>query len=122
VLFAGARLEVGDQVFREPDVLFIPEEWARYVHKEFAERAALVIEVLSESNREHDLQTKRTEYGRAGIPEYWIVDPDSQRIAVLVLESDNYVVRSEAGSGGFVSSTILPGFSVAVSAVFGISA
>jgi Uma2 family endonuclease len=120
VLFAGARIEVADDLFREPDVLFIPEEWAHQIHKEYAERAGLVIEVVSESNREHDLRTKRDEYARAGIPEYWIADPEAKRITVLGLEAGQYIVRNEAGPGGFVRSTFLPGFAVAVSAVFGL--
>ena len=33
-------------------------------------------------DRERDLVTKRREYARAGIPEYWIVDPQEQRILV----------------------------------------
>ena len=46
----------------------------------------LVIEVVSPKNRRHDLETKRDEYARAGIPEYWIVDPEEETITVFVLK------------------------------------
>jgi Uma2 family endonuclease len=118
VLFAGARVEVAEDVFREPDVLFIPEDWAPFIRKEYAERAGLVVEVLSESNREHDLETKRQEYARAGIPEFWLVDPEARRITVLSLDAGRYVVASESGPGGVVKSSYLPGFMVNVSAAF----
>ncbi len=40
---------------------------------DYWERPNLVMEVVSESNRRHDLVTKKNgEYSRAGIPEYWI--------------------------------------------------
>ena len=118
VLFAGARVEVADQVYREPDVLFIPEEWLAYVQEQYTERAGLVMEVVSDSNREHDLQTKRAEYAQAGIPEYWIVDPDVKVITVLTLEGDEYVLHSEFRSGDRATSKYLAGFDVDVSTIF----
>src|SRR5690348_18132107 len=40
----------------------------------------------SESNRKLDVEIKRQEYARAGIPEYWLVDPAEGRITVLTLQ------------------------------------
>src|SRR5215217_5457967 len=59
VMFAGTRLKVAEEVFREPDVLYIPASLEKWVHTQHAERAALVVGVLSEANRAHDLSTKR---------------------------------------------------------------
>jgi Uma2 family endonuclease len=36
---------------------------------------ALIVEVLSPSNADHDLIVKREAYARAGVPEYWIARP-----------------------------------------------
>lgn len=41
----------------------------------------LPVEVLSPSNPKYDYQTKRQLYFRAGIPEYWIIDPGAQTFA-----------------------------------------
>ena len=57
------------------------------IKKQYCEKADLVIEVVSEKNRPHDIKKKRIEYARAGIPEYWIVDPEKETITVLVLKS-----------------------------------
>lgn len=48
----------------------------------------LVIEVLSPSNRGHDLRLKLQLYQQAGIPEYWIVDPEDQSVMQYRLEAD----------------------------------
>jgi Uma2 family endonuclease len=38
----------------------------------------LLIEVLSPSNKEHDLIKKKDLYEKFGVQEYWIVDPDTK--------------------------------------------
>ena len=114
VLFAGTRLKVGPDTYREPDVLYIPAEWSDSVHEDFTERAALVIEVVSESNRDHDLETKRNEYADAGIPEYWIVDPQESLITVLKLKGKSYAVYGEHRLGERAVSALVPSFSVSV--------
>jgi Uma2 family endonuclease len=117
VLFAGTRVKVSQDTYREPDVLYIPPEW-RSAHEEFTERTGLVIEVLSESNRDHDLETKRREYAQAGIPEYWIADPELSRITILTLQGTSYRVQGEFASGQLATSALLPDFSVEVTKIF----
>jgi Uma2 family endonuclease len=40
----------------------------------------LIIEILSPSNSDHDRQLKLRLYEQAGVPEYWIVDPDEKAV------------------------------------------
>src|SRR5262249_24252580 len=72
------------------------------------------MEVVSEDDEERrrDLDTKRREYARAGIPEYWIVDRREERITVLRLAGKRYVVHGEFSRGAVASSHLLKGFSV----------
>ena len=44
--------------------------------------------MLSPSNRSHDTRLKRNVYGRAGVREYWIVDPEARTVEVLALHRD----------------------------------
>src|SRR5262249_6048958 len=67
VLCASLRGRLGKGKFREPDVLFMRAEHAERAGNEYWERADLVMEIVSESTRRHDLITKRDEYARAGI-------------------------------------------------------
>jgi Uma2 family endonuclease len=80
----------------------------------------LAIEVVSEGRaaRDRDYRTKRREYARAGIPEYWIVDPEKECIVVLKLVKKRYQVHGVFGRGQLVTSASLQGFSVAIDAVF----
>lgn len=43
----------------------------------------LIAEILSPGNPEHDTVTKRAAYARAGVPEYWILRPDTSDVLVL---------------------------------------
>lgn len=60
---------------------------------------------------------KRSDYARASIPEYWIVDPAAQKILVLTLDGSLYRVLCDAGLGAEVESRVLSGFRVGVDAV-----
>jgi Uma2 family endonuclease len=40
----------------------------------------LVVEILSESTAPRDRSLKRDLYQRAGVPEYWIVDPEANEV------------------------------------------
>ncbi|MEV5000680.1 Uma2 family endonuclease [Nocardioides sp. LML1-1-1.1] len=44
----------------------------------------LVVEILSPSTREEDLFRKATDYRRAGIAQYWVVDRVARTLSVLV--------------------------------------
>lgn len=46
----------------------------------------LVIEILSPSTRRHDRFVKLMLYQRAGVREYWIVDPEEKSVQVFLLK------------------------------------
>lgn len=47
-----------------------------------------IIEVVSPSSRSMDYSTKLFKYRSAGVREYWLVDPDKNRIIVWYFETD----------------------------------
>jgi Uma2 family endonuclease len=79
--------------------------------------ADLVLEVVSSDDPKRDLVRKRREYARAGIPEYWIVNPATEQIIVLHLEGTAYVEHGIFTRGTQATSVLLEGFTVAVAAV-----
>ena len=76
------------------------------------------MEVVSPDDPRRDLVTKRREYARAGIPEYWIVDPTQRSITVLTLNEQTYAFHGEFDEGAVATSVSLDGFTVSVDAVF----
>jgi Uma2 family endonuclease len=120
VVFGAYRVRIDEKTQREPDLLFVPK--GGKLQKLFTEDAALVMEVVSEGkeNRDRDLLQKRTEYAAAGIPEYWIVDPETTTITVLSLpeRGGEYAVHGEFQPGQTATSVLLDGFTVDVAACF----
>lgn len=117
-MFAPLKVCLWPGKFREPDVLFMLAANLGRILDEYWQGADLVMEVVSTDNRRHDLETKRLEYARAGISEYWIVDPRPATITVLKLAGDQYVVHGEFAPGERAASALLSGFSVDVAEVF----
>src|SRR5438552_6612956 len=72
---------LSDTTVVEPDVLFVRAQSAGKLEKKFVRSAPdLVVEVSSPSTRRLDLVRKRELYERFGIPEYWYVDLDAERV------------------------------------------
>ena len=61
---------------------------------------------------------KRHDYAKAGVREYWIVDPQEKTIAVLALAGKTFKVHGTFKSGDEAASKLLKGFKVSVSDVF----
>jgi Uma2 family endonuclease len=79
--------ETADSVF-EPDVMVVPVDPPSDVLRD---PPLLIVEILSPSNREADLITKRRKYAECGLPWYWIVDPDKPSLTVLRNIDDLFV-------------------------------
>lgn len=103
----------------QPDILaMLPGSRATGSGRGIQGTPDLVIEVLSPSNRGHDLLTKRALYARAGVREYWIVDPMNQTVEVLTLDRDAFhIVQTAAGDDAVISS-LLDGAAFPVPAIF----
>jgi Uma2 family endonuclease len=103
----------------QPDiVVLLPDSTARPVARGVEGPPDLVVEVLSPSNRDHDLLTKRALYGIAGVRESWLVDPEARTLEILTLDRDALHMTVSA-SGDFIpTSPLLGPLSVAVENLF----
>jgi Uma2 family endonuclease len=99
------RLSIHDVV--EPDIVYVSQTGKSRVQGRYIDGApALVVEVMSPSTRRLDLVRKRALYARAGLPEYWIVDPISETVSIHRREEDAYV--PVVGAAGQPVSFVLP--------------
>ena len=117
--FAPLPVRVGDRHYRKPDVIYATQTRIQSFDKP-SNGADLVMEVVSGSkkDRERDLIKKRSIYAEAEIPEYWIVDPELEKISVLILCNGEYKVHGEFHSGETATSVLLPGFEIVVKTCF----
>ena len=124
----GRKVQTGDRSGRISDLLIYLKELDRSApEQELADRPDLVVEVVSPGRRQRDrdLVEKRREYAAAGVPEYWIVDPEEECIVVLHLASREteqdgdrvYAEEARYGRGDQAVCVSLDDFTVDVSAV-----
>jgi Uma2 family endonuclease len=120
VYFAGIRVRLWRGKYRVPDVVFMRTEHADRMGEACWDGADLLMEVVSGNaeDRRRDLVTKRREYAKARIPEYWIVDPKKETITVLRLHGMRYLVHGSFAKGETATSYLLHGFAVNVNEVF----
>ena len=117
VFYAPLRVRVAPGRFREPDLVLLLDVNDPRNQNAFWLGADLVAEIVSPDDVERDTVIKRADYAEAGIPEYWIVNPEEQTITVLKLEDGVYIAHGVFGRGETATSALLTGFTVSVDAV-----
>ena len=122
VFVAPTDVFLSDVNVVEPDVLYVRPEHVGKVERPFVRSAPdVVVEVSSPSTRRLEIVRKRELYARFGVPEYWYVDLDADRVEVHALgeRSGAYAVPRLLIRGETLSSPIVPGFEIAVDELFG---
>lgn len=76
----------------EPDISVICDQ-DKLTDKGCSGAPDWIIEIISPSNPEHDYIYKLRLYASAGVREYWIVDPQEERIFVYYLEKAKFKVE-----------------------------
>ncbi len=105
----------------EPDLAFVSNARRDILTEANIQGAPdLVVEVLSDSTRWHDLVTKRRLYGRFGVREYWVVDPVVDSVLVFGLAGFTLERRAELAleARDVLTSEILPGFALPLTELF----
>ncbi len=93
----------------EPDLFIVlPDNFSHIKDTYYEGPADLVIEILSKSTRELDLEKKIPEFLRVGVKEIWIVDPQQKELSV-VHKSDKKTYNNYK-SDEIVKSTVLSTF------------
>jgi len=104
---------------RQPDIVFMSNEHKDRITERYWGVPDLVMEILSESTEKEDRTDKFSEYEKAGILEYWMVDPSERVIEVYVLAQKAYKIMGKWGTGETSYSKVLAGFQASVDDVFG---
>lgn len=103
----------------QPDLLFVSHERADILTEANVQGAPdLVVEILSPSTTIRDWRIKLDLYAQHGVREYWVVDPDGQRVWVMAGGEGNLSEVGNYGRGGTLASPLLTGFSASLDQVF----
>ncbi len=103
----------------QPDIFFISNE-RRGIRTAANIQGApdLVVEILSPSTERHDRGRKQEIYGRLGVREYWIVDPQAETVEVLAESDSGLTATATYGFEDSLVSPLLPGLSIPLGEVF----
>lgn len=103
----------------QPDVIAVgPERMGVFAESGRLEGVPdLLAEVLSPSTRGHDERVKFDAYHRAGVPEYWILDPVERTVRVHVRRGEAWVPILFRGHDT-AASEVFAGFTAPVETVF----
>ena len=115
VLF-NIPVKLAPRLIRVPDIVCYRKHQIPDDMNEPLKGAELVVEVVSpgEESRHRDLVEKPRDYAKAGVAEYWIVDPESSAITVLALNGSGYEQARMYKPGQAAASRLLPGFQIDV--------
>lgn len=103
----------------EPDLVFFRTgNTPRRGDKSFTGAPDLIAEVLSPGSRHRDRTIKFRAYQEAGVPEYWMVDPEARTVEVYVLKNGRYVELCRGEMGDVVWSAVVRGFRLKVADLF----
>lgn len=93
-----------------PDVIFVRNEHVPKKNKPLMGPPDLAVEVISPGSRRLDTKTKRDDYERFDVQEYWLIDPEREKYTFFRLKSGKYV-EITPGADHFNSEAV-PGFVV----------
>ena len=91
--FREAGIRTGWQKSRLPDLFIIDKSAAMELLDNsaiFQTTPYLIVEIVSPESAKRDYRYKRSEYAALEVPEYWIIDPQQNKITVLIFKEGLY--------------------------------
>lgn len=105
-----------------PDLVYVSHSRAQMItaNHRFVAAPELLIEIVSpgSQNIERDRVIKRQLYGKFGVEEYWVVDPQSHTVEVYRLQQRSLRLVQRLGVMDELSSPLLPGYSCQLGTIF----
>ncbi len=120
VFAAPVDVEPGPATIVQPDIVVVLVTGvAQITEQRTVGPPDLIVEIVSPGTASYDRREKRDTYAAVGIREYWIVDPGSHTVELLILDDAQHrfvhVYRGQA----ILPSTVIVGWSVATEQLFG---
>lgn len=110
-VFTSPDVDAGGSVVRPDAVVVLAANLSIVEERRLVGPPDLVVEISSPSTAAYDRdpdQGKRAAYASIGVPEYWIVDPATRSISLLLLEDNNYHEAGAFTGDERIVSRVLP--------------
>ncbi len=98
-----------------PDLVYLSHERARFLTtKNLQGPPDLVVEILSPGTRRRDRGVKRNLYERAGVAEYWIIDPVADCVIIFRRSGAAFgsPILLEKSRGALLDTPLMPGLQI----------
>jgi Uma2 family endonuclease len=93
VFAAPTDVELATHDIVQPDLIVVMNDQKHIITpKRILGVPKLLVEILSESNPDHDRVLKFEMFARVGVAEYWIVDAEDETLEQWILEDGNFVL------------------------------
>lgn len=119
VYAAPFDVELAIHTIPQPDVIVVLNHSRHIITPSHIVGAPdLVVEIASPNTARHDRTRKQAAYARAGIPEYWIAEPNQRTIEVLILDASAYRSAGVYEGHQRLPSRVVPELPVSVEQFF----
>jgi Uma2 family endonuclease len=122
VFYAPYDVVFSDLDVVEPDLLYLSNERAARVLTPLHAKGVpeLVVEIASKGTRKRDETIKRRLYERAGVSEYWVVDPETDVVRVYRRDGERFArpVEHSREADDVLTTPLLPGLEMRLARIF----
>jgi Uma2 family endonuclease len=109
---AGLKVVLDEPSGVGPDLVYISHARLAQMHDDgFYGAPDLVVEILS-SKPGLDRVVKKHKYAHAGVPCYWIIDPDARQLEAYRLRGDVYELEAELTGSASFQPEVFPGLAI----------
>ena len=119
VRFAPYSVFLGEYNAPQPDLLFVATKNLKIIEEEGVMGVPdLVVEIISPGSVVRDRVQKKDIYEKAGVPEYWIVDPKYFLVEIYQHTPSGYTLFQNAEGEGTIKSKVIKGLKIDVQDIF----
>ena len=114
-VFIEVEFLLSTDTVRVPDIAFVTEKTIALDAPRIHGAPAIAVEIVSPGDRARDLTRKVNQYLAAGAAAVWVAHPETWEVHVFTADR---TARILGENGTLVNQELLPGFELAVKAIF----
>ena len=118
-IFAPLDVTLTDRNVVQPDLMFVSSDRLDIIREERIDGPCyLVVEVMSPGSTRRDRLHKMEIYRKAGIPHYWLADPEEKTLEAYSLRDGVYAVVAAGEAGDTFTHPEFPGLTLDLAKIF----